>query len=148
VQGETVPTAARGDPAAASPLALSEEPSSHGSSAGLDEHRPGALVLPRNGDTRALLDLAEDAEEAARWGLRERPELDFVLLDPGTFTERTIRMAARNISGAFKRVDLARLAPEDATPFETLQTGNPPPSIVRPPSSCRDSAIQDSGSIA
>lgn len=87
----------------------------------------GALALPRDDKRSDLLDFANATGGAERWGIRDRPLLDMVILDPSVFVERAIRTTATLISNALERVDLSRLGTPDDAPIERFQTRNPRP---------------------
>ncbi|HET8755336.1 MAG TPA: hypothetical protein VFM58_04970, partial [Solirubrobacteraceae bacterium] len=76
-------------------------------------------------DSVDLVALADDTGGADNWGLRDRPDLNIVLVDPGIYTERAVRMAASVIAAVLQIADRARLGPDDDTQIERLQSGNP-----------------------
>jgi hypothetical protein len=85
----------------------------------------GAIVLQREDDSLSAVALANELGGADAWGLRDRPDLEAVLIDPGIYTEQAVRMTAAAIAGVLRAAERGRLGPEDNVPIERLQTGNP-----------------------
>jgi hypothetical protein len=88
----------------------------------------GAIALPRHKDSLAMLDLVAKTGGHMAWGLRDRPEFDAIMVDPGIYAERAIRMVTSVIAQVLASADGTRLGPEDLARIEGFQGGDPPQS--------------------
>jgi hypothetical protein len=74
---------------------------------------PGVIALPSGADTSTLLNSAVRQHGLGAWGLSDRPDDNSVLLDPGLFTEQSLRLGTKVIAEALALADRSRLGEEE-----------------------------------